>query len=350
MAVLEGRGNLLKADVEALVNTVNTVGVMGKGVALQFKKAFPENFRAYKAACDRSEVRLGQVFIYSTGRLDRRPAYIINFPTKEHWRSKARLSDIESGLEHLVKEVERLGIESIAIPPLGCGLGGLDWDDVRPHILEALAPLGGLTAYLYPPVQTPTAADMPVASDPPDLTRVRTALLALLDKYTGSAGRGATPIEVHKLAYLLERVGEPLDLRFAKGRYGPYSSRLEHALERLEGHYIVGVGDRSKAIQSAEPIVMHGDHGGEVAKAAQEFGVLGNVDRVMALVDGFSSSYGTELLATVDWAAHESDGADDVQVLVSAIHEWSRRKARLFSPSHVGAAVDRLREFDLIDD
>ena len=132
MAVKEAKGNLLKSDAEALVNTVNTVGVMGKGIALQFKKAFPANFRAYEAACRRGDVRLGEVFVYSTGKLTENPRFILNFPTKKHWRSKAQLADIELGLQDLVGHVQRLRIKSLAIPPLGCGLGGLRWSRVEP--------------------------------------------------------------------------------------------------------------------------------------------------------------------------------------------------------------------------
>src|SRR6516162_7903389 len=113
-------GNLLDADVQALVNTVNTVGVMGKGIALQFKKAYPENYRAYKKACDAGQVQPGQMLTYDLGGLQN-PRYIINFPTKRHWRGGSKIEDIESGLVALIKEVERLKIESIALPPLGCG-------------------------------------------------------------------------------------------------------------------------------------------------------------------------------------------------------------------------------------
>src|SRR5439155_9797600 len=129
------RGNILEADAEALVNTVNCIGVMGKGIALQFRNAFPDNFQAYERACRLHEVRPGRMFVFETGRLY--PKYIINFPTKRHWKGKARLSDIESGLVDLIKEVKRLRINSIAVPPLGCGNGGLEWTEVAPLIKSA---------------------------------------------------------------------------------------------------------------------------------------------------------------------------------------------------------------------
>jgi O-acetyl-ADP-ribose deacetylase (regulator of RNase III) len=131
------RGNLLDADVEAVVNTVNTEGIMGKGIALQFRKAYPENYEAYRQACDAGEVEPGRMFVFDRRTLTR-PRYIINFPTKRHWRSKSRMSDIEAGLVALVQEVKRLGVRSVAVPPLGCGLGGLSWADVRPRMHVAL--------------------------------------------------------------------------------------------------------------------------------------------------------------------------------------------------------------------
>src|SRR3990172_5088062 len=121
------KGNLLVADAEALVNTVNCVGYMGKGIALQFKQAFPANFMAYEKACHAHDVKPGHMFIFETGSMVN-PRYIINFPTKRHWRGKSRVGDIESGLQTLIEEVKRLGIHSIAVPPLGSGLGGLDWN------------------------------------------------------------------------------------------------------------------------------------------------------------------------------------------------------------------------------
>ena len=135
-----GTGDLLRADVEALVNTVNTEGVMGKGIALQFKQAFPANFKAYEAACQAGQVVPGRMFIFDNGRLIN-PQYVINFPTKRHWRGKSRIADIESGLKSLMADVRRLGLRSIAVPPLGCGLGGLDWREVRPMIESAFSEL-----------------------------------------------------------------------------------------------------------------------------------------------------------------------------------------------------------------
>lgn len=146
----EEHGNLLEAPADAMVNTVNTVGIMGKGLALQFKQAYPGNFRAYEFACRRGEVHLGKMFTYETGQLGR-PRFVINFPTKGHWRSMSKLSDIKAGLDDLRDVIRERRIDSIAIPPLGCGNGGLDWLNVRPLIVEALADLPGVRVMVYPP-------------------------------------------------------------------------------------------------------------------------------------------------------------------------------------------------------
>ena len=146
----EGHGNLVAADVDALVNAVNTVGVMGKGIALQFKRAFPANFRAYREACRRGEVRLGHVWTFDTGVLGSR-RYIINFPTKGHWRHQSRIEDVRAGLDSLVTTVAEHGISSVAIPALGCGNGGLDWRDVRPLIETACARMPNVSTLVFPP-------------------------------------------------------------------------------------------------------------------------------------------------------------------------------------------------------
>jgi O-acetyl-ADP-ribose deacetylase (regulator of RNase III) len=144
------RGNLLSEDTEALVNTVNCVGIMGRGIALAFKKAFPANFTEYEDACSRGEVQPGRMFVHDTRQITN-PRYIINFPTKRHWRNPSRISDIDTGLIALVAEIQERDIRSIALPALGCGNGGLDWDEVRPRIERAFEPLQGVQVTVYEP-------------------------------------------------------------------------------------------------------------------------------------------------------------------------------------------------------
>jgi O-acetyl-ADP-ribose deacetylase (regulator of RNase III) len=226
-------GNILEADVEALVNTVNCVGIMGRGIALQFKKAFPSNFKAYAAACKRDEVQPGRMFVFERGRLES-PRYIINFPTKRHWKGASKLSDIEAGLDALRQEIKSRGIHSIAIPPLGSGLGGLNWPDVRAAIGSALADLPGVEITVF----EPSGAADPAAlrnREVPTMTAGRAALIGLMDRYiAGLLDPFITLLEVHKLMYFMQEAGEPLRLKYVKAYYGPYAENLRHVLSAVK--------------------------------------------------------------------------------------------------------------------
>ena len=245
-------GDILKANTDALVNTVNCVGVMGRGIALQFKKAFPENFKAYAAACKRKEVQPGRMFVYATGQLAG-PRFIINFPTKVHWRGKSRLEYIESGLEALLAEIRKLGIRSIAIPPLGSGLGGLAWTEVRRLIDRALAEVPEVEAEIYEPVGAPATAATRAVGPPPTMTPGCSALVGLIERYLSALMDPAiTLLEVHKLMYFLQSAGEPLRLRYAKAWYGPYAENLRHVLADVESRLITG--PRPQLIQRPQPL------------------------------------------------------------------------------------------------
>ena len=240
-------GDIFEADVEALVNSVNCVGVMGRGIALQFKNAFPENFKAYEQACNRDEVQPGRMFVYESGKMTN-PRYIINFPTKRHWRAKSRIEDIESGLDALTDEIRARNIRSIAIPPLGSSLGGLDWADVRPRIETALGKLEDLQVLLFEPGGGPVDDRPNRSTKAPRMTRGRAALIALMDRYLrGLLDPFVTLLEIHKLMYFMEAAGEPLKLAFKKDYYGPYSPNLRHVLRRLEGHLVSGFEDGGEA-------------------------------------------------------------------------------------------------------
>ncbi len=144
------KGDLLQADAEALVNTVNCVGVMGKGIALQFKRTYPENYKTYRRICKRGELRTGMMLVHETGSMFN-PRFIINFPTKQHWKGRSKLEYIDTGLIALVEEIESRKISSIAIPALGCSNGGLEWSEVRPRIEKALAAVPDVHVLLFEP-------------------------------------------------------------------------------------------------------------------------------------------------------------------------------------------------------
>ena len=201
-------GDILAEDAEALVNTVNCVGVMGRGIALQFKKAFPENFRVYADACARGEVQPGRMFVFETGALTN-PLYIINFPTKRHWRGNSRIEDIQAGLQDLATVIRERGIRSIAVPPLGSGLGGLEWSDVRPRIEKALHGFNDLDVVVFEPRGAPVAERMVQSQEVPKMTAGRAALVGLMDRYlNGLLDPFVTLLEVHKLMYFMQVAGQ----------------------------------------------------------------------------------------------------------------------------------------------
>ncbi len=335
-------GNLLEAEATALVNTVNTVGVMGKGVALQFKQAFPENYEAYRKACERGVVQPGKMFVFDTGELY--PRYIINFPTKRHWKGKAKIEDVESGLVDLIETVRRLEIKSIAVPPLGCGNGGLRWNDVRPLIEAAFAELPDVRVLLYAPHGAPEAERMRTATKRPNMTAGRAVLLAAFENYM-LPGYRLSMLEAQKLAYFLQAAGQPLKLRFDKQRYGPYAEALQHVMQRMEGHFIKGYGDRSQGAFTGTIALVPEAVANAAAFLEHDTETLQRLEHVTRLIEGFEYPYGLELLATVHWVAQEDEAArQDMNTAVARVHEWSEHKRQKFSSDHIALAWERLRD------
>lgn len=335
------RGNLLEADTEALVNTVNCVGVMGKGIALQFKQAFPKNFEEYRKACKAEQLKPGKMFVHRTG-LFGNPRFIINFPTKRHWRGKSRMEDVRSGLDALIDTVQRLEIRSIAVPPLGCGYGGLKWTEVRPLIEEAFRSVPGVRVLLFEPAGAPRPAERPVRTTKPNLTRARALYLLVMARYAAINFK-RTLLEIQKLAYFMQSAGEPLQLQFNAGPYGPYADNLNKVLETLEGHFTSGYEGSRKPDREIEL------REGAVEEAREFLGSDADaehlMERVACLIDGFETPYGMELLATVHWVATQGDHpATTVDAAVEQVQHWNTRKQRLFMPPHVGAAWQRLQE------
>ncbi len=341
MAIERGTGNLLSSDVDALVNTVNTDGVMGKGLALQFKKAFPENFASYERACRAGEVAIGQMFVV---RRLASPRFIINFPTKKHWRQPSRLEFIKSGLADLVRHVRTLGIESIAIPPLGCGNGGLSWSDVRPLIVTAFAPLTSVRLLLFEPGDAPAPDAMIDRRERPAMTGPRAAVLALMGRYAATDYEyRLSLVEVQKLAYFLQAAGEPLRLEFRAHHYGPYADNLRKALRNIEGHYTQGLGDGKNSPET--PLALLPGAVDEATRfLANATESLGRLDRVSRLISGFETPFGMELLGTVHWVMHHGANAADPVDVIAKVHAWSERKASQMKDGHVRAAWKRLTE------
>ncbi len=331
-------GNILDADTDALVNTVNCVGVMGRGIALQFKNAFPDNFQAYAAACDREMVVPGKMFVFETGKLS--PRYIINFPTKRHWRGKSRMQDIDNGLADLVKVVRHLRLTSIAIPPLGSGLGGLDWSEVRPRIVAALEDLPSVRAVIYEPSGAPASQALARNKPVPSMTAGRAALVILLRRYlAGLMDPFVSLLEAHKLMFFMQEAGQPLRLQFRKGNYGPYAENLRHVLHAVEGHLIAGYGDGGDDPTKPLSLVPGAVEDAENYLVDDE-ATRSRFDRVAALVGGFETPYGLELLATVYWVVHE-EGAIGMPAIRDAVHRWNKRKQQ-FTEGQIELAYRQL--------
>ena len=317
-------GDLLGEGTEALVNTVNCVGIMGRGVALQFKRAFPENFRAYAALCKRDEVRPGRMFVFETRGLVN-PRYIINFPTKRHWRGKSRIEDIESGLKSLVEEIRSRGIRSIALPPLGSGLGGLRWPDVRARIDATLGGLNDVEVVIFEPGGGPADGRVNPSSEVPVMTPGRAALVGLLDQYLmGLLDPFVTLLEAHKLMYFMQEAGEPLRLKFTKGLYGPYAENLRHVFNAVEGHFVAGYADGGDAPDKQLELVPGATEDARACLAGQAE-TRERLQRVFELVDGFESPFGLELLATVHWVVSVEE-AGTVEGVADRIYAWNPRK------------------------
>lgn len=335
------QGDILAADVEALVNTVNCVGFMGRGIALQFRKAFPENFKLYQAVCKRDELKIGKLLVFRTGLLGN-PKFIINFPTKIHWKGKSKLSYVDEGLRALTTEVKRLNIRSIAIPPLGCGLGGLNWEDVRPKIERAFAALPGVQVLIFGPSGAPAAQKMARTAAVPRMTVGRAALLALMNRYLAALmDPFVTLLEIHKLMYFMQESGEPLRLTYMKAQYGPHAENLRHVLNVIEGHFIHGYADANDAPEKQIEVIA------DAASQAHAFlkdhpQVQQRFERVVNLVEGFETPFGMELLATVHWVVTR-EGANSAELAIEKTHAWIERK-RIFEPLQIRRAFDTLKQ------
>lgn len=343
--ILYAKGNILHDQSDAIVNTVNTVGVMGKGLALQFKKAFPDNFKAYKNACDKKELVTGQMLTTPTLSMNP-PYYIINFPTKAHWKGNSKIEYIQEGLKALKKEVQRLELTSVAIPALGSGLGGLQWSEVEQEIKSELADMPEIEWRIYAPQDAPKAESMVNKTNRPRMTIGRAAVIGLINEYlTSGLDYKLSVLEVQKLVYFLTAAGEHLNkVQFQKHLYGPYADVLRHVLERMEGHFIYGYADGvikpETALQLKEGAISDAQSFLETHPDTKK-----HFDEVTKLVSGFESPYGMELLSTVHWVATQECSNEEIspETIIEKVHAWSERKARM-KPAHIKAALQRLQE------
>ncbi len=351
--IIKVKGDLLDSKAEALVNTVNTVGVMGKGIALQFREAFPENYRIYRNACKNKQLEVGNMLITRETTLSRGDKMIVNFPTKTHWRYPSEYSYIEKGLAALREEIIKRGIRSIAIPPLGSHNGGLDWNRVRVMIETALADLD-CEIYLYEPsdsiIERMKAERVP-------LTTARAMLLVLMADMI-RFGEFASVFAAEKLVYFMQRFGgkEFFKIDFRPYIYGPYSGgKVAHVLYRLNGSYIKGMAGMQN--RPFDYLWLNDD----AEKEALDF--IDNLsdskardicDRTMKFLRSFYSNYSLELLSTVDYLLRHtpelsgwSEMPDDevIDILRREIHRWSLRKESMFHADHLEIALNYLKNY-----
>ncbi len=350
------QGNLLESRAEALVNTVNTVGVMGKGVALMFKEAFPENFKKYEVACRAEELRVGKMFVTRRDAL-LGPKWVINFPTKEHWRYPSKMEWVERGLDDLKSVIMENKIRSIALPPLGAGNGGLDWVKVRELIVEKLKDLKDIQVIIYEP--TKQYQNVAKRAGVEKLTVPRASIAELIRRYS-ILGIECSLLEVQKLGYFLERFNRKLSLpefgfNFDANKYGPYSDKLKHMLNGLDGSYL-HCDKRLSDAGPFEPIRFDESKRDIVALFMKTEGrdYWPVVEATSALIDGFESPLSMELLATVDWLVVEMGAEPSVLAIKEKLASWpggkesAERKLRLFEDRVIDIALDSLRQSALI--
>lgn len=351
------QGNLLAADAEALVNTVNTVGVSGKGIALMFKEQFPDNFRAYEKASKEGCIQPGGLFI--TQRHDMLgPRFIINFATKKHWRHPSKLGWIKDGLIELRKEIKLKAIRSIAIPPLGAGNGGLQWMDVKSLIANVLGDID-CDIIVFEPTQT--YQNVVKRQGVEKLTPARAIVIEMIRRYE-VLGFDCSMLEAQKLGWFVARIAQSSSAQslisddFVANRYGPYSDKLRHLLDSLDGSYLE-CERRVADARPFDPIRFKHEKQDRVKAYLTSPGVSDFrkvLDAATETIDGFQSPHGLELLATVDWLHQRLDVPLESKAMEDAIASWpgpdgaADRKSKIFQSSHISAAVKQLLELESV--
>lgn len=345
------KGNLLESNAEALVNTVNTVGVMGKGIALQFKEAFPDNYRVYKNACRNKEFHVGEILIVEDSNLASGRKLIVNFPTKTHWKLPSEYSYIEQGLTALRREIVNRKIRSIAIPPLGSHNGGLDWLRVKHMIEMALADLE-CDIMLYEPSEVIIEK---MKSERVKLTPAR-AMLLLMFYDMNINGEFASVFAAEKLIYFMQRLGakDYFKIDFKPYYYGPYSGgKVAHVLYHMNGSYIKGMGGmENRPFDYIWLIDGAGQEANNYIDRCMNSSLRKICEKTKQFLRGYYSNYSLELLASVDyllenvptlqsWRTKEMGYVLDI--LEQEIQEWSKRKEQMFKRALLSDAVNYLR-------
>ena len=335
-------GNILESEAQALVNTVNTVGVMGKGIALQFKKAFPSNYKAYSKACKNNEIVIGKLFVTTDQNITNGEKIIINFPTKKDWRKPSEYSYIEEGLDDLIKIIETWQIKSLAIPPLGSGNGGLEWESVKKIIAKKL---GFLNTEIF--VYEPTAEiKESLKKERVKLTDARALLLYVLYDLVKN-GEYVSEFSSEKVCYFLQKFGAKkyFRLEYTPNFYGPYSGKVRFVLNVLNGSYLMGYSDMNK--KPFAPLTLVADGYETVKNHVESKKELFEIaHKTMEFLNGFYSDFALELLSTIDYIV-ATYKTYDVQTVSKKLEEWSNRKRSKFAnPRYIDISLKHIQNAD----
>lgn len=338
-------GNLLDANVDALVNTVNTVGVMGKGIALQFKERFPINFKVYAAECKASRVQVGKMLVVIDNSMNGEKL-IINFPTKTEWFKKSQYNYIEEGLKDLRNVIKSYKIKSIAIPPLGSGNGGLKWDRVKELMNQYLQDLNDVNIIIYEPNEAVKKILQNQEQKNIELRPGRAMLLYALFQYE-KVGEVASVFVANKLAYFLQASGEKLKLQFVPYTYGPYAQAIDKVLYALNGKYLTGL-EQMKA-KAFEPLKLNYNRYKEVQDYVRKNlspDQHTRLKNLFELIDGFESSLSLEILASIHYLLSENSRLTNRELLLK-IQSWNERKKQLIDIEHIEIALNHLRDYGI---
>jgi len=346
-------GDLFQTNAHTLVNTVNCVGVMGKGVALEFKKRFPQMFDDYQRRCERREVRLGEPYLFRPLL----PPWVLNFPTKDHWRSVSTLNDIVRGLEHLERHCKEWGIQSIAVPPLGCGHGQLEWRVVGPTLyrhlsrldipVELFAPFGTSSAELDPAFLAHHGADPAPTTEaraalPSRIPAAWVALVAVVRKieqepFHWPIGR----VTFQKIAYFATIEGVPTGLEYRRASFGPFSSGIKPMVAKLANNGLV-VEERLGQMYSIRPGPTFSDALREYRSEIEQWGPA--LRRVTDLFLRMRTA-DAEVAATVVHVAREkSSGSAKITEteVFDEVFDWKKRRRPPLDRSEVASVIRNL--------
>lgn len=340
-------GDLLSAHTQALVNTVNTVGVMGKGIALQFKEKYPNNFVKYALACKQKELVPGHLVISKEATIDTPEKIIINFPTKTEWYLKSKYEYIELGLKELVKTIVEYNIKSIAIPPLGCGNGGLQWTKIKEMMENYLSKFEDVNILIYEPSNTikEVLKKQDYNSDI-KLTNARALILYALFYYE-TAGEYSSLFVANKIAFFFKRLKEPsfAKLTFVQDYYGPYSVGVNHLIKSLDGKYLKGM--RQMTAKPFEKLELNYEKKQEVSdyvRTKLKSEQIERLKKLIRLIDGFQSALSLEILASVDFIRSENMNISEEDAIL-LIKKWSDRKNRLCREKYISIAYRHLSKY-----